>query len=84
MRLAGLLAFGGSTLDADTFVLALPMLKQQETLALLVFIGGLSAATGMVIVATVALSTMVSNDVVMPLFIRFGQMELASEVMLES
>ena len=72
IALAGLLAFGGSTLDADTFVLALPMLKQQETLALLVFIGGLSAATGMVIVATVALSTMVSNDVVMPLFIRFG------------
>jgi len=72
IALAGLLAFDGSALDADTFVLALPMLKQQETLALLVFIGGLSAATGMVIVATVALSTMVSNDVVMPLFIRFG------------
>ncbi len=72
IALAGLLVFEGSNLDADTFVLALPMLKQQEMLALLVFIGGLSAATGMVIVATVALSTMVSNDVVMPLFIRFG------------
>lgn len=72
IALAGLLAFGGSGVDADTFVLALPMVAQQETLALFVFIGGLSAATGMVIVATVALSTMVSNDVVMPLLLRYG------------
>ncbi|MDH3738105.1 MAG: hybrid sensor histidine kinase/response regulator, partial [Alphaproteobacteria bacterium] len=72
IALAGLLAFGGSGVDADTFVLALPMLAQQETLALFVFIGGLSAATGMVIVATVALSTMISNDVVMPLVLRYG------------
>ena len=72
IALAGLLAFGGSGVDADTFVLALPILAQQETLALFVFIGGLSAATGMVIVATVALSTMVSNDVVMPLLLRYG------------
>ena len=72
IALAGLLAFGGSGVDADTFVLALPMMAQQETLALFVFIGGLSAATGMVIVATVALSTMISNDVVMPLLLRYG------------
>ncbi len=39
---------------------------------LAVFIGGLSAATGMIIVETVALSTMVSNDIVMPLALRFG------------
>jgi Na+/proline symporter/signal transduction histidine kinase/CheY-like chemotaxis protein len=72
IALAGLLAFDESGVDADTFVLALPMVAQQETLALFVFIGGLSAATGMVIVATVALSTMVSNDVVMPLLLRYG------------
>ncbi|NKB50522.1 MAG: response regulator [Alphaproteobacteria bacterium] len=72
IALAGLIAFGGSGVDADTFVLALPMVAEQETLALFVFIGGLSAATGMVIVATVALSTMVSNDVVMPLLLRYG------------
>jgi hypothetical protein len=52
--------------DADTFVLTLPMAQQQEGLALFVFIGGLSAATGMVIVETIALSTMVCNDLVMP------------------
>ena len=72
IALAGLLAFGGSGVDGDTFVLALPMVAQQETLALFVFIGGLSAATAMVIVATVALSTMISNDVVMPLLLRYG------------
>src|SRR5688572_15464293 len=45
----GLLRFPGGV-DADTFVLTLPMAEKQEALALLVFIGGLSAATGMVIV----------------------------------
>jgi len=47
IAVAGLLLFSGRGVDADTFVLALPMLAQQETLTLLVFIGGLSAATGM-------------------------------------
>ena len=71
IAVAGLLLFSGRGVDADTFVLALPMLAQQETLTLLVFLGGLSAATGMVIVATVALATMVSNDVFTPLFLRY-------------
>lgn len=66
---AGLLRFGGSV-DADTYVLTLPMAEGQQALALLVFIGGLSAATGMIIVETVALSTMVSNSVVMPALLR--------------
>jgi hypothetical protein len=47
-------------------VLTLPLARGAEALALLVFIGGLSAATGMVIVETIALSTMVCNDLVMP------------------
>jgi Na+/proline symporter/signal transduction histidine kinase len=66
----GLLRFPDGTVDADTFVLALPLAEGQGWLALLVFIGGLSAATGMVIVETVALSTMVCNDLVMPLLLR--------------
>jgi Na+/proline symporter/signal transduction histidine kinase len=77
IALAGLLQFGGAGIDADTFVLALPMAHQQEGLALLVFIGGLSAATGMVIVETIALSTMVCNDLVMPLLLRWGGAGLA-------
>jgi signal transduction histidine kinase len=72
IALGGLLHFPAGAVDADTFVLALPMAEKQEALALAVFIGGLSAATGMVIVETVALSTMVSNDIVVPLALRFG------------
>src|SRR4030095_10206634 len=60
----GLLHFPDGSVDADTFVLTLPMVEKQEGLALLVFIGGLSAATGMVIVETIALSTMACNDLV--------------------
>jgi hypothetical protein len=72
----GLLRFGGAGLDADTFVLTLPMAEKQEVLALLVFIGGLSAATGMVIVETIALSTMVCNDLVMPVLLRMRRLRL--------
>ena len=64
IAVAGLLTFGDGGTDADAFVLALPLADQQPALALLVFIGGLSAATGMVIVETIALSTMVSNSLV--------------------
>ena len=73
----GLLAFPQGNVDADTFVLTLPMAFQQEGLALLVFIGGLSAATGMVIVETIALSTMVCNDLVMPILLRWKWLNIA-------
>ena len=59
----------------DMAVLRLSLLGDSQALALFVFIGGFSAATGMVIVETVALSTMICNDLVMPLlwkFKRFG------------
>src|SRR5690349_17250020 len=75
------IAFGGllhfpSGADADAFVLTLPMSQKQELLALVVFIGGLSAATGMVIVETIALSTMVCNDLVMPVLLRMRALRL--------
>ncbi len=72
----GLLRFGDGSVDADTFVLTLPMAEKREALALLVFIGGLSAATGMVIVETIALSTMVCNDLVMPVLLRLRRLRL--------
>jgi Na+/proline symporter/nitrogen-specific signal transduction histidine kinase len=80
------IAFGGNlhfpdgTVDADTFVLTLPMAAKQEGLALLVFIGGLSAATGMVIVETIALSTMVCNDLVMPVLLRMKGLRLSERL----
>ena len=75
----GLLHFPGRSLDADTFVLTLPMAFHAEGLALFVFIGGLSAATGMVIVETIALSTMVCNDLVMPILLRIKALKLTQQ-----
>ncbi len=72
----GVMHFPAAGADPDTFVLTLPMAEKQEALALLVFIGGLSAATGMVIVETIALSTMVCNDLVMPVLLRMRSMRL--------
>ncbi|MBW7900352.1 MAG: histidine kinase [Rhodocyclaceae bacterium] len=79
IALGGLMRFAGQGMDADSFVLTLPMSAQQELLALLVFVGGLSAATGMVIVETIALSTMVCNDLVMPLLLRTRALALHAE-----
>src|SRR5690606_14487930 len=70
IAVAGLLLFPGGAVHADTFVLALPMAAEWPMLALFVFIGGLSAATGMVIVETIALSTMLCNDLLMPILLR--------------
>jgi len=77
ITVAGLLHFPAGQVDADTFVLTLPMAHGQEALALLVFLGGLSAATGMVIVETIALSTMICNDLVMPVLLRWRALALA-------
>ncbi len=70
LALGGLLHFAGQPADPDTFVLTLPLSQGAEGLALFAFIGGLSAATGMVIVETIALSTMVCNDLAMPWLLR--------------
>ncbi len=70
MALGGLLLFGAGAVDPEHYVLALPLAHGQNALALAAFVGGLSAATGMVIVEAIAVSTMVSNDLVMPLLLR--------------
>jgi signal transduction histidine kinase len=72
----GVLHFAGASVDPDTYVLTLPLAGGQSGLGLLVFIGGLSAATGMVIVETIALSTMLCNDLVMPLLLRWRALRL--------
>ena len=69
------IAIGGKVLlpagiDPDGYVIALPLALESEGLALLTFIGGFSAATGMIIVSTIALSMMLSNNVVVPLILR--------------
>lgn len=72
IALAGLTQFSGQDVNPDTYMLALPIAFDQEALTVLAFLGGFSAASGMVIVATVALAIMVSNDIVMPLLLRSG------------
>lgn len=69
IALAGLVTFG-STSNADAFVLALPIHENAQLISLLAFIGGLSAATAMVIVATVSLAIMISNDMVVPWIVK--------------
>src|SRR3546814_4459129 len=73
---AGLALFeGDASVAPDSIVLALPLAQGRDWLALAAYVGGFSAATGMVIVASVALATMVSNDLVMPPLLRRGRSE---------
>ena len=67
IALAGLLIFSAGKVDSDMFVLALPLESGSNLFTIIAFVGGLSAATAMVIVESVALSIMVSNDLIMPL-----------------
>ena len=70
IALAGLLTFPSASVDSDMFVLALPLQTGSYILTIAAFVGGLSAATAMVIVESVALSIMVSNDLIMPLVLQ--------------
>jgi PAS domain S-box-containing protein len=62
--------------STDTFMLVIPLSSDTAWLSLIAFIGGLAAATSMVIIALLALSIMISNDVVMPLWLRIGHQQL--------
>lgn len=70
IALGGLMQFPNGGVEADTFVLNLPLLYEKNILALFVFLGGLSAATSMVIVSTIALSIMLSNNLIVPILLR--------------
>lgn len=62
--------------DPDFFVLSVPLSQGQSLLALVAYVGGLSASTSMVIVAAIALSTMVCNDLVIPALLRLKWLRL--------
>ncbi|BAU57634.1 serine phosphatase RsbU [Halorhodospira halochloris] len=76
IALAGMLYFG-DLIPADNYVLALPLAHDHTALGMLVYIGGFSAATGMMIVATIAVAIMISNDVIMPLLLRLRRFHTA-------
>ncbi|TWI55630.1 Na+/proline symporter [Pseudomonas duriflava] len=79
IALAGQLHLPSGVLP-DSFVISLPLAEANPMLALLAFIGGASAATSMVIVATVALTTMLSNDILLPWLFRKQKVERPYEV----
>ena len=70
IAIAGMQLFPQALSSADSFVLKIPAYSGWDMLSVLVFIGGFSAATSMIIIATLALSTMISNDVIMPGLLR--------------
>ncbi len=70
IAIAGLTIFPKGSVDSDMFMLALPLNAGHGWIAMVAFIGGLSAATAMVIVESVAVAIMVSNDLVVPFLLR--------------
>lgn len=69
IAIAGLILIGNNV-SADTYVLALPLANGNFPIGLLVFIGGVSAASGMIIVETIALCIMMSNNIIMPILLK--------------
>ncbi len=69
LAIAGLSVLGPDV-NPDTYMIRLPLAAGSDIMAFVSFIGGVSAATGMIIVAAVSLSTMLCNDVVMPVVLR--------------
>lgn len=70
IALGGIIVNGGETSTSDFFAIRLPLQEGHPWLAMLVFIGGFSAAAGMVMLESVVLSTMILNHLVMPLILR--------------
>lgn len=71
IALAGLLSFPGGSVNPDSFVLSLPLFHQQAWLGVIAYVGGLAAATSMVVVAAIVLSTMISTEILTPIILKF-------------
>jgi Na+/proline symporter/signal transduction histidine kinase len=69
ITMAGGFIFQNYAVNPDMYVLSLPIHFSAEFLAIIAYIGGFSAATGMIIVETIAISVMVSNNLLMPIFL---------------
>lgn len=70
IAIGGLLLFPEGIMEPDTFVLSIPLHQGQTILALIVALGGFAAATSMVIVSVIALSIMLSNNLVLPVLLQ--------------
>jgi PAS domain S-box-containing protein len=72
---AGLLVFPEAGAQADGFILRLPLFFDSQLISVLVFLGGFSAATAMIVVDSLALSKMITNDIILPILLRRRQTE---------
>ncbi|MBN23772.1 MAG: hybrid sensor histidine kinase/response regulator [Alteromonadaceae bacterium] len=69
IALAGHMLFPGGNISTDTYALALPVASGNTWITIIAFIGGLAAATSMIIVATLAMGIMISNNIATPLWL---------------
>ncbi|MBI5524405.1 MAG: PAS domain S-box protein [Desulfarculus sp.] len=82
IAMAGLL-MGHPVNQADLYVLSLPLQNGDPWLALLVFIGGFSAATSMVLISSMTMATMITNDLLLPLVGRVRRLRFLERHLLE-
>jgi PAS domain S-box-containing protein len=75
IALAGLATFPEAGGTADSFILRLPLFFDSQLVSVVVFLGGFSAATAMIVVDSLALSKMITNDVILPVLLRWRSME---------
>ncbi|TAD84630.1 MAG: histidine kinase [Bacteroidetes bacterium] len=83
IAVGGMLSFG-SSIEADSFVLALPLADGKLGLSVLTWLGGFAAATGMIVVETIALSIMISNNLIMPILLRLGRFQKPGQNQLQA
>jgi Na+/proline symporter/nitrogen-specific signal transduction histidine kinase len=69
IALAGINTFGAALVNPDTYVLLLPLQNNAKFISLIAYLGGFSAATGMIIVETIAISTMLTNSFTLPILL---------------
>lgn len=73
IALGGNILFNGSTANPDYYILDIPLKFNQTLISVIVFIGGFSAASAMIILETIALSNMLSNNFMIPLILQLGK-----------
>ena len=72
VAMAGLLLLPKG-LEADTYLLSVPLAKDMRWIAIVVFVGGLAAISGMIIVSMISLSIMMSNNIFLPTLLKFDK-----------
>lgn len=75
----GNVLFKGQEVNADMYSIIIPQFFNNQFLAVIVFLGGFSAAISMIVVSSIALSTMLSNNILIP-YTYLGKLKIQSQV----